>query len=269
MLMIEWLLPLLSLASADPAQTSCQAIAGWHEVLAQEESRWIVIGEMHGNNESPDTFVEAVCLTAQHRRVVVALEQPDFAQPAIDAFLASDGGEAAQQAFLADQIWHWEFKDGRSSQAMFRLFRRLHAMRQTGQVERVVTFQSTQFTSPPSRAENEEHMARLVVNAGADGATVLVLVGNVHARLTEVRFGETYLPMAAHLPQDQTVSLDIRSLGGDTWGCTGQPIACGPIPMRADGVASNTPHVRLDEAEATGYSGVLDLGQPVSASGPQ
>lgn len=267
--MIEWLLPLLSLASADPAQASCQSIAGWDEVLTQEEHRWIVIGEMHGNNESPAIFVEAVCLTAQHRRVVVALEQPDSAQSAIDAFLASDGGEAAQQAFLADQMWHWEFKDGRSSQAMFGLFRRLQAMHQAGLVEQVVAFQPTQFTTPPSRAEYEEHMARRIARAGADGATVLVLVGNVHARLTEVNFGEAYLPMAANLPRESTVTLDIRSLGGDTWGCTGQPIACGPIPMRADGVAANTPHVRLDEAEATGYSGVLDLGQPVSASGPQ
>lgn len=267
--MVAWLLPLLSMASADPALAACEPISGWEQILAQEDTRWIVIGELHGNNESPAVFADAVCLTSQERRVVVALELPDFAQPAIDAFLSSDGGEAAQQVFLADEIWHWEAKDGRSSQAMFALFRQLHAMQQAGQVERVVAFQPTQFTAPPGRAEYEEYMARPIADAGVDGATVLVLVGGVHARLSEVSFGETYLPMATHLPQGATVTMDIASLGGNTWACSGRPITCGPMPTRGDGVPSEVPEVRLGADYGPNYSGVLDLGRMITASDPQ
>lgn len=264
-----WLAPLLLIGSGASAAQECPAIAGWEAVLADDATRWIVLGEMHGNNESPAVFADAVCLTARSRAVVVALELPEDMQTLIDAYLASDGGVDAQEAILAAPFWHDSFKDGRSSAAMFLMIERLHEMYRLSMVQGVVAFQATDFTSRPSQVEYEAALARRVQQAAHGGATVLVLVGNVHARLTEVNFGTTYLPMAAHLPQGQTITLDIKSLGGETWACTGQPIACGPIPMRGDGLPLGGPEVRLNEGEGPDYSGALDLGRTISASEPQ
>lgn len=268
--MTAWLAPLLLAAAAPGSPAGCNPIHGWDQVLVREEVRWIIFGEMHGNAESPAIFADAVCLTARDRRVVVALEMPSIMQGAIDAFMASDGGEAAQQVFLADPFWHYEFKDGRSSQAMFRLFQDLRAMRAAGRVERVVAAMAIDPTGPPSRARHEELMAGAVTAAGEGGATVLMLVGNAHARLQPLGFGgEVYPPMAALLPGNRTVALNIENNGGETWACTGQPIACGPIANGRDEVLSDRREVRLDGTDGGDYSGRLFLGTSTTASPPQ
>lgn len=272
---MSWLAPLLLIASTPsveraPEDVPCQPIAGWDRLLSREQVRWIVIGEMHGNAESPEIFADAVCLTAHARPVVVALEVPSTAQPAIDAYVASDGGEDAQAAFLADPIWHYEFKDGRSSQAMFRLFQRLRAMRAAGHIERVVAAMAIDPTGPPSRARHEELMAGALMAASSGGATVLMLVGNAHARLQQLNFGgEAYEPMAALLPRAQTITLNIENNGGETWACTGRPIACGPIANGRPDVLADRREVRLDGAVGDAYSGQLFLGTATTASPPQ
>src|SRR5690606_452039 len=120
MSLLAVLSPLLLTASAATSQP-CSPIPGWEQVLARAEARWIVIGEMHGSNEVPELFTDAVCRTAQSRRVVVGIEQPAIQQDAINTFLASDGGEAARRLFLEAAMWNGPMKDGRSSEAFFRL----------------------------------------------------------------------------------------------------------------------------------------------------
>ena len=66
------------------------------------------------------------------------------------------------------------------------------------------------------------------MGASTDGERVLILVGNAHARTSEVTFGDrTYLPMAATMPREETLSLIIRENGGESWNCTGNPVVCG------------------------------------------
>lgn len=273
--MIAWLAPLMLAGSSATVEhpsrdVPCQAIDGWDSLLARDQVRWIVIGEMHGNAESPTIFADAVCLTAQARPVVVALEMPSIAQANIDAFMASDGGEDAEAAFLADPIWHYEFKDGRSSQAMFRLFQRLRAMHAAGQIERVVAAMAIDPAGPPSRARHEELMAGALAAAGEGGATVLMLVGNAHARLQPLDFGgEVYPPMASLLPGSQTITLNIENNGGETWACSGRPIVCGSITNGRAQVLSDRREVRLGGQADESYSGQLFLGTATTASPPQ
>lgn len=97
-------LSLLIFATAiatQPVVDECQPIPGWNEMLEETSPQFIVVGEMHGNRESPQLFADAVCLTTQEQPVVVALELSQIEQGAIDAYLASDGGEKARQAFLS------------------------------------------------------------------------------------------------------------------------------------------------------------------------
>lgn len=264
MSLFESLVPALLLASSPSSYEQCDPIPGWDQVLA-EDARWIVIGEVHGSNETPDIFADAVCLTAQAGPVIVAVEQPAFDQPAIDTFIASDGGPDARREFLSSRMWNLP-KDGRSSIAYFRLFDALRRMHAAGLVNSVVAFQPTAFTKRPTPAEYEAAMADLVMSAAEPGTRVVALVGNLHAMRTEIRFQSSYLPMAAHLPAELTITLNATGNGGETWSCS-SPDRCGATS------ASNVGQVRsrgvdLSKDEGFPFSGVLYLGTATTSSPP-
>lgn len=267
MSLLAALSPLLIAAGA-PAEPPCAAIAGWEQVLARDSVRFVILGEIHGSNEMPAVFADAVCLTAADRPVVVALEQTSADQAAIDAFMASDGGPDARRAFLGAQMWNGPMKDGRSSEAYFNLFETLRQMRQAGRISSVVAFQPSSFDRDPTPAEYERAMAELVEVAGQSGATVLALVGNVHAMRVEVPWQGGYMPMAGHLPATETVTLNLVADGGESWNCRAGPDSCrayaSPGPPQ--------PHQRgivLSTGENEPFSGTLYLGVPSTASPPQ
>lgn len=261
------LAPLVLTAAASSGRP-CPPISGWEQVIAGEHIRWVIVGEIHGTNETPDAFADAVCLTAQVRSsVVVAVEQPASAQAAIDDFIASDGAEEARRRFLAAPMWNGPMKDGRSSEAYFRLFETLRQMRSAGRIASVVAFQPTGFTAQPTAADYEKAMAELVRAAARSDTTVVALVGNVHAMRTEVPRQGGYLPMAAHLPAEATVTLNALGEGGESWACTGQPVVCGVSPGRPSG-RTRTRAVELTPDAQAPYSGMLHLGTATTASPP-
>jgi hypothetical protein len=260
--------PLLLAAAAAPAEPACAPIAGWEQVLADDAVRFMILGEMHGSNEMPAIFADAVCLTAQARPVVVALEQSSADQAAIDAFMASDGRAEAKRTFLGARMWNGPMKDGRSSEAYFRLFDTLRQMQQAGRISAVVAFEPFRFDKLPTPTEYEKAMADLVRAAGQSGATVLALVGNIHAMRTEVQWQGGYMPMAGHLPPAATVTLNLVADGGESWNCQGGPDSCranaSPGPPRP-----NERGVQLGAGDDGPFSGVLYLGSPTTASPPQ
>ena len=56
-------LAIFALAGHAPPE-SCNAIEGWETMLQDRDPAIIVIGEMHGNAESPAIFADAVCRSA-------------------------------------------------------------------------------------------------------------------------------------------------------------------------------------------------------------
>ncbi|MCW3848359.1 hypothetical protein OF829_14030 [Sphingomonas sp. LB-2] len=194
------------------------------EALWARPSRWIVAGESHGTAEAPAAYAELVCHAGDQRPVVAAVEQLESDQPLIDAWIASDGGEAAKAALLEARMW--TTRDGRSSLAYLALFERLRLLVREGRVRRVVAFQPA-WTGPFDPARYEVMMAERLRAASPDPSTrVVVLVGNVHAMLREVNFGGTaYMPAAGLLPSGETLTLNLMSNGGAAWNCTDE--GCG------------------------------------------
>uniref|UniRef100_UPI0025F1E5B5 hypothetical protein n=1 Tax=uncultured Sphingomonas sp. TaxID=158754 RepID=UPI0025F1E5B5 len=95
---------------------------------------------------------------------------------------------------------------------------------------------------------------------------VLALVGNLHARLTPSASYQTYTPMAGYLPPDKVASIDVRSDGGSMWACMDNGCRVQNLgPTSGD----RTRALVLDNGIADGYSGVLYLGVPATASLPQ
>lgn len=257
---------LLAMATPDPLQ--CNSIAGWDKVLAKKEARYLVLGEMHGTNEMPAIFVDAVCLTSKKRKVVVALELPETDQPLINAWVASDGSDEAKQAVLAAPFWNSKFKDGRSSEAMFGLLERLRVLKSKGQIQAVVAFQPVDVKNPWGNEAYEKGMAKLITDNTPKGATALVLVGNVHAMRTKFeRPTASYLPMAGHLPARNALSFNIWNDGGLAWVCTG-PNICGPTPIGKT-TGQTERGVQLSGKRRGPYDGQLILGTSTTASPPQ
>jgi hypothetical protein len=259
----------LLLAAATPQAPACHDIPAWEKILAKKDVRYVVFGEMHGTNEMPEIFADAVCLTSQKRKTVVALEMPETEQPQIDAWLASDGGADAKQALFATPFWNSTFKDGRSSEAMFRLLEQLRSMHKCGRVKAVIAFQPVK-KSPDAREDYEKDMAKLIAAKKPKGAMTLVLVGNVHAMRTEFeRPNFRYLPMAGHLPKAETLAFNIISDGvSSMWACMGPEAKCGPNTFGREGI-KNPRGVTLTSESDQPYDGTVFLGTSTTASVPQ
>lgn len=260
-------------AASQISAAPCTSLPGWESAIANRDIRWIVIGEIHGNNESPAIFADAVCLTARSRRVVVALELGADTQDAIDAFMASDGGSAARRALFGTYPWNSDIKDGRSSEAYFRLLDRLRRMRRSGSIAGVVAFEpgSGEFKGQPFLPDpgfSEEAMARRVRDAAQPGVTVVALVGNIHAMRTRINSRGGYLPMAGWFPREQLLTFDIDGRSGHSWACMGQPMSCAPHPFPNRNV-DRPRGVIMNESSAGPYSGVIVLGAPFTVSPPQ
>jgi hypothetical protein len=98
-------------------------------------------------------------------------------QPLIDRFLA--GGSEGE--LLSGQFWTDPYQDGRRSQAMLGLIRRVRELRASGEDVRIVSID--QFPPPDDRDEAmAEKLAAL--RARALGDRILVLVGNMHAKFS-------------------------------------------------------------------------------------
>ncbi len=254
-------------------QGDCRGIAGISVVAENRLTRWLVVGEAHGTAETPAIFADLVCLVASTGRpIVVAVEQSADDQPAIDAYLASDGRDKARAALLAAKMWHYPMKDGRSSQAHLALFERLRQLKADRKIAGVVAFQpgSASIREPTPQAY-EQAMADIVRRAStAPDILVVALVGNIHASLAKVDFGTGgYMPMAGLLPQSQTVTLNAVGNGGGMWACmgdaTGKPV-CG---AHESAMARTEPRgIQLRGAAPPRYSGTLNLGVRTTASPP-
>ena len=138
---------LMALAAALMAQPpggggpACDPIAGAEALWAKPETRFVIVGEIHGTAEAPAAFADLVCLAARERPVAVGVEAGAGFAAKLEAFLASDGGPAARGAFLSDVFWTQPFKDGRSSQAMLAMFDELRRLKRAGRGIKVFGFQ--------------------------------------------------------------------------------------------------------------------------------
>lgn len=269
--LISMALATLSLAPAQagPATPApvCEPFPGLEQLWTRPETRFVVFGEMHGTEETPGLFGEAVCAASRDRPVVVALEaQPELLAGAVSAYLASDGGPAARAALLAADHWNMPLTDGRSSMAMFRLFERLRELKATGRRIDVTYLMGAKPRGP--QGYTELRYASVLLDAATEhpDALVLVLVGNFHASKTPSGMAGGAIPAVGLLPKDAVISLDRTREGGSAWNCQGPKPDC----MARSFEAKETPPrgVTLYGENRDGYDGRFSFGAPTTASPP-
>ena len=214
----------LLLALSGATAPSCAPIAGAAPLLAMPQRRAFIFGELHGTIEIPALFGDLVCLAAAEGPVIVGLEMPESSQAALDSWLASDGGVAAQASLLADSFWR--LGDGRSSAAVLALLGRVRELRAAGRQIGLLAFVPSVYggaTQTPYEQAMAANWRRAL--AAAPGARLLVLVGSVHSRTAPYRDFE---PAGMHLPRAETLTFGPLTVGGSAYNC--QPDGCGPHP---------------------------------------
>jgi hypothetical protein len=260
----------LLLALSHATGPGCAPIPGAAPLVAMTERRAFIFGELHGTNEIPALFGDLVCEAAAQGPVIVGVEMQESSQAALDSWLASDGGAAALSALLRDG--HWRFTDGRASRAMLALLERLRALRAAGR--RIAMLAFVPATGPaPTQTPYEQAMAanwRRAL-AGAPGARLFVLVGNIHSRTAPYRDFE---PAAMHLPRPATLTFSPLPVGGSANNCQAEDCgihSVGPIsdPMPPRGLIATPPEARATMPYDYLYSpGQALTGSPAVASGP-
>lgn len=227
-------------------QTSdCKPIKGIDQILSQTQPEIIIIGEVHGMKEPPDFVKALTCHSlAQGHKTALALEIFDTDNEH-KTYLASDGSNAAQEALFDHGMWSGEITDGRSSEAMLKLIDKAREWSQNNGLQ-VISFQDSNVdyekyqSVDPETGEtkidlngysqaHERGMADNIMtrSAALDVDKVIVLVGNVHARKSNVVFGERkYMAMAGLMPRDRVLTLNAVTHGGSSWNCTGSPMIC-------------------------------------------
>jgi hypothetical protein len=201
---------------ADARRLDCQPTRPLIGDLAAT-SKGMIVGEMHGTNESRLAVLELICAALDDGKTVsLALEMPDAA-------VGRDSTRA-----LRDEFWKPVRADGRSSKAMLAMIEDLAPLRRSGSVK------VYGFADPTAGATQwEERSARNILAGARPGDILIVLTGNVHARRSSAA-----VTIGSILAEATTVSVLSREPGA-VWAC--MP-ACGEHPVGATAALSVGPH---------------------------
>jgi hypothetical protein len=264
---MSFALSLTAIATAMAAQPSCKTIEGIESLTNEPSLQFVIVGERHGTNEIPTIFGDLICGISINRRVNVALELPSAFQSQLDAYLTSDGGGNAKQALVGSSFWRNTEKSGTTSPAMFNLVELLRVWHHQGRVSKVIAMEPQYLGTQSnfSQSEWEKNMADYLMKSAGQSSVTLVLCGNIHAMSKPVTMmGHSYLPMAAYLPQKNTVTLAAKTNGGYAWNCMLN--GCGP-----HSIGGNEPRKRgilMNKANNGPYNGSLIVGSTATPSAP-
>lgn len=204
----------------------CRAVPGLAPLFEASDGI-VVFGEVHGTAEVPAFVANALCHALESRRAVtLALEMPETAQAGVDAYLASDGGDAARQALLALPFFTRAYQDGRSSAAMVALIEEARRHRAAGRPVALALFDLADPMKASAKGRDTD-MAELLLAAleAAPDRLFLVLTGNYHSRIVEgAPWNAKFQPMVrtvqtALAGKRPLATLNLSSKGGEAWIC--------------------------------------------------
>ena len=118
MLKFAMLLAIGLAAGGRAAFAACAPIPGAAQIWSNKQVHWVFIGEVHGSSETPEAFLDLVCNSLAHQKIVtVALERPTSEQNVLTRLLSADDLTTAEKTLLDQPGWK-NGMDGRASKAM-------------------------------------------------------------------------------------------------------------------------------------------------------
>lgn len=197
------------------------------------QRRLLIVGELHGSNESPGLVATLVRdATARHHAVRVGLEMPATEQTALQNYIRSQGSAADRSALLDTPFWR--SRDGRSSTAMFRLIDSVRSLRAAGSD---VDLFAMEPAYPDQASVEKLGGIRLIKETGMVGAInhalaankmkplVVTLMGNYHSRYPGQFSGAPQKSVTEQLAAARPVVLFPWARQQSAWNC--QDGVCG------------------------------------------
>jgi len=220
----------------------------------------ILIGEVHGTQETPRLFSNLVTVAARekNKRIGVGLELPILLQRLIDEAVKNNTKiDAFREQLFAHPAWQ-HINDGRSSQAMLDLLCDTLKLAESQKIS--LFFFDTQIN------ERDETMAQFIGQRVREQRydVTFILTGNIHAN-TASRYPrmttKKIVPMGYRLEEQGFAlhSYDVRYSEGEAWICTPE---CGVHHLKGWSTIADS-----DAIHQEGYDEVLFVG-PVHASPP-
>jgi hypothetical protein len=254
------LLLLLAALALSPAHGECRTIEGLDALL--EPGRVLLLGEMHGTEQSPTFAFSAACAaSAAGHDTVVGLELAAAAQPSVDRYLVSGGTPEDRDALLDQAMWQRDYQDGRNSRAMVELIEQLRALRAQGRSIAILFFDSPATGGGPAR--DRRMGERLAASAKARPEAIhVVLSGNIHSRVAPgIRGNPDYEPMGRVLREQlgaqRVVALNVGHAGGDAWLCSPE---CGVVGLAGHSTGEAWSIEIDDETRPSGHDGWYHVG---------
>lgn len=248
-------------SGAQPASNSCDA----PELVAT--SALTLVGELHGNEETPNWLGAVACALSRSGEVVVALEISRTEQGRIATFMRSAGTPSDQAALVLGPFWRGQ--DGRASEAVVALLERLRSLVAGG--ARISVAAIDDWKDPAGR---DAAMASALreLRATHPEARVVALMGNLHARSDrrERPDGADHHPVGYLLRDLNPLSVLVEYSGGATWACAPQ---CGPLALHAPRNGPREAGAFSAEPPRPGYHASVSVGHgtvspPVSQRSP-
>jgi uncharacterized protein (TIGR03067 family) len=211
-----------ALAAGVVAAGECPPIEGLEPLL--RPGRVLLLGEMHGTEESPAFALDVACHAARAKLpVVVGLELSPAEHARVDEFLDSEGTVTDREALLAGSIWQRDYQDGRNSVAMADLIDGVRRLRREGLKVGISLFDA----SGASGGQHRDRQMGLNLAAVAEAAPesmLIVLSGNMHSRVSRGNPRDPdYEPMgyvlANAITRERVVALNVAHGNGSAWIC--------------------------------------------------
>jgi len=218
----------------------------------------VLIGELHGTQETPRLFSNLVTVAAREKneRIGVGLELPIQLQRLVDEAVKNNTTiDSFRQQLLADPAWQ-KIDDGRSSQAMLDLICDALKLAESRKV--------SLFFFDTSNIERDASMAQFIGQRVRDQGydVTFILAGNIHANKASRHPLKTkVVPMGYRLEEQGFAlhSYDVGYSDGDAWICTPE---CGVHHLQGWHTAADS-----DAKDQEGYDGILFVGS-IHASPP-
>lgn len=177
--------------------------------ITSAETNYVLIGEIHGTSEGPSRFYDVICNAAKKtsRSIKVGFELLD-GQSIVN-------GSNEQLVRSVTNSWQWkEHHDGRTSKAMFKLFKNLNTLVKNKEIS-VFFFDSDDDQRDYSMANN-------VLSKFKENDLIIVLSGDRH---NKVIHGNSWDPVSKNMgafikEKDKSVfSVHLVLEGGTSWYC--------------------------------------------------
>jgi hypothetical protein len=245
------------------AALACEPIENIESVLSRQV---IVLGEIHGTNESPRFAENLVChLLKAKKRVVLALEIQNNYQSQIVEAINQTSEEAAVAQLGKMLFWRASMQDGKRSIGYMSLLRSAWRWKKQNPEFQVIAVDLPSGSVPLTR---EEYIAAKLKEAVQESrVTVVALLGNLHAqRAKGTLWDQDFVPAVSLVTKLDLVSLKMDYSAGTAWVCNRAGCGVNSVSSVPPSRKFQTPRITLSKQDPK-FDGMYFLGE-VTASAP-